>query len=465
MKLPFLFIVGLALGRRQPIVTQLLSGHQAPRLLNKPEGPASVQRAAPPAEEEVRRAEALEPEGAAEKPEEGGEGGEGGVEAGESHHHTTCVLVITTILLVPIFTEFAMHSGRLGQFTFRLIDTFISVFIAVMWFSAFDKLLRFRDFEEHHKVLSAVLHLLFLLVLANALAWTLRGQRVRLAALVTCGGHYVGFAACHAAGHAQLHYFDSIAYTPLYLALLLGCIVILAVIMHQARVALRMNSKQFEDSVGDLENDVMALCLAYVLSHSVKFALSGEIEHFGHSGGEEDKEEAHTSMQRLLMCLYGLVMLGASAIFPEAKEGLTGKIMDIAHSSCVMCGAWGFLLALDWEFYETFFPNRTEENEMFASVVFAYCVTGVAFTGLLLMFIFQVPAQSQLGRVLPLALGLAAAWSWEECFDVAVDILADSYSLTPHSDGLLLKMLLAVVTPLCLLPMYLRHVKPRCLEE
>ena len=37
----------------------------------------------------------------------------------------------------------------------------------------------------------------------------------------------------------------------------------------------------------------------------------------------------------------------------------------------VMSGAWGFLLALDWEFYETFFPNRTEENEMFASVVFA----------------------------------------------------------------------------------------------
>ena len=31
----------------------------------------------------------------------------------------------------------------------------------------------------------------------------------------------------------------------------------------------------------------MALCLAYVLSHSVKFALSGEIEHFGHAGGEE----------------------------------------------------------------------------------------------------------------------------------------------------------------------------------
>jgi len=459
MQFPLLFAVSLA-AARQPIVTQLLSGHQAPRLLNKPEGPASVQRPAPPPEEEVR-AEAPETEAAAEQPEAEGDGV---VEAGESHHHTTCVLVIATVLLVPIFTEFAMHNGRLGQFTFRLIDTFISVFIAVMWFSAFDKLMRFHDFEEHHKVLSAVLHLLFLLVLANALAWTLRGQKVRLAALVTCGSHYVGFAACHAAGHAQLHYFDSIAYTPLYLALLLGSIIILAVVMHQARVALRMNSKQFEDSVGDLENDVMALCLAYVLSHSVKFALSGEIEHFGHAGGEE-AEEAHSSMQRLLMCLYGLVMLGASAIFPEAKEGLTGKIMDIAHSSCVMSGAWGFLLALDWEFYETFFPNRTEENEMFASVVFAYCVTGVAFTGLLLMFIFQVPAQSQLGRVLPLALGLAAAWSWEECFDVAVDILADSYSLTPHSDGLLLKMLLAVVTPLCLLPMYLRHVKPRCLEE
>ena len=54
------------------------------------------------------------------------------------------------------------------------------------------------------------------------------------AALVTCGSHYVGFAACHAAGHAQLHYFDSIAYTPLYLALLLGSIIILAVVMHQA---------------------------------------------------------------------------------------------------------------------------------------------------------------------------------------------------------------------------------------
>ena len=132
-------------------------------------------------------------------------------------------------------------------------------------------------------------------------------------------------------------------------------------------------------------------------------------------------EEAHSSMQRLLMCLYGLVMLGASvralldrwtecankalfvsrrktvvqiesptsfqivltavvlkglashianralrhpsectcpqAIFPEAKEGLTGKIMDIAHSSCVPAAASDFVHTVrrsDYERYESY---------------------------------------------------------------------------------------------------------------
>ena len=68
----------------------------------------------------------------------------------------------------------------------------------------------------------------------------------------------------------------------------------------------------------------MALCLAYVLSHSVKFALSGEIEHFGNAGGEESEEE-HSSMQRLLMSLYALVMLGASVTDGLQERELTDK--------------------------------------------------------------------------------------------------------------------------------------------
>merc|ERR1719316_1297438 len=110
---------------------------------------------------------------------------------------------------------------------------------------------------------------------------------------------------------------------------------------------------------------------------TVKYVLSGHVEHFGNEGGEEE-EEAHTGLQRLLMFAYSLVMLGASALFPEAKEGFTAKMLEIGHTAFVMCGAWGFLLALDWEFYETLFPHETKENEMFASVVFAYVVTAVA---------------------------------------------------------------------------------------
>merc|ERR1719162_2178716 len=56
------------------------------------------------------------------------------------------------------------------------------------------------------------------------------------------------------------------------------------------------------------------------------------------------------------------------------------------------------------------------------------------------------------------AFALMAAWSWEHCFDMAMDVIGDVYDM--GYGGLIPKTTLAILLPVCILPVYVLHVKP-----
>merc|ERR1719498_270019 len=100
-------------------------------------------------------------------------------------------------------------------------------------------------------------------------------------------------------------------------------------------------------------------------------------------GRKEEGEEHHSVTQRMIMFGFSVVSLGLSMVVPEAKESaswFTKKALDIAQGALLMCGAWGFLLAFHWEFYEVVFPEVGEESDfaVFAAVIFAVTATCVA---------------------------------------------------------------------------------------
>merc|ERR550537_530745 len=59
-------------------------------------------------------------------------------------------------------------------------------------------------------------------------------------------------------------------------------------------------------------------------------------------------------------------------------------------------------------------------------------------------------------------LGLVAAWSWEHCFHVALDVVGNEYEV--GYGGLIPKIVLAILVPCFVLPVYVSYVKPIVLE-
>merc|ERR1719321_704767 len=59
-------------------------------------------------------------------------------------------------------------------------------------------------------------------------------------------------------------------------------------------------------------------------------------------------------------------------------------------------------------------------------------------------------------------LGLVAAWSWEHCFHVALEVVGGEYEV--GYGGLIPKLVLAILVPCFVLPVYVNYVKPVVLD-
>jgi len=384
--------------------------------------------------------------------------------------------------------------------TLRLIDNFVSIFLAVMWFQAFDEFLKINNFSSTHKFIGAIIHVLILFVLVNVLANVLRGQQVSLLVFTTIGAHYLSFAAIHASEHSQEHYFDgsvamAFAFAPVVLVILCS----MMAIMYVFRMYMKWTeNEKLEEAVEDMEIDVCALTLAFIITQAVRYTLIGkypgdageahEVNHGEGDGGGEGHHlflqhvgnhhghghgVSHNAWHRNFMMGYTLVCLLVASFLPwgmfkKAVHGnphLTRAVM-IAHHTMVMLGAWGFMLWGEWEFFETIFVGDT--HEVFGRIVFAILCTIVAIVIVLLMaFLGDSICPYHVSTVFALALGLSCAWSWEHAFDVSVEAVAEAYHFIPgkDNDAKVLKGCTALIAPCFMIPPYIKYIKPQVMKE
>merc|ERR1719191_2534649 len=115
--------------------------------------------------------------------------------------------MMSGILFTPVVMEFANSGGIRSKLTLQMLEAFITIFVAVMWFSTFDKFLHVLDLEGHQLVFSGILNVCILFVVATVVSWGFRRSEMALAVFLACGAHFVGFATCHTAGHLHTHVF------------------------------------------------------------------------------------------------------------------------------------------------------------------------------------------------------------------------------------------------------------------
>jgi hypothetical protein len=400
-------------------------------------------------------------------------------------------IVILGTLMVGAITFFLLMYGdpKLCLSTWQTIENVAAIFLAVMWFQAFDDMMQAGGWEAHHEVLAALLHTLVLLSICVVLSWTVRDKHKYLTAFTAIGAHYISFAGLHFQQSAQDTFFSwhwalCLLSVVVFLLLLVG----LGFLDHFVRSKAHMEHEEFEDSIDDVQNDVGGMILAFAWTTFVRYLILGRYpEH-----DPEPGEARHSPLQRGLLLIYAvLITVAAFFVIPllddwTYQHSHTASLVVIRlHHLCypfiTMSCAWAFLLWGEFEFYESLFAT----NAILARAVFALLCTAMCFS---LLFGFSVvvkrrnaaaQARSPVGqdarslahlktqalideeherdirRLVVNMLSLIIAFSWEETFDASVEgaVEGDAHPATA-------KVIMALVVAAVVLPVYVFYLRP-----
>jgi Ca2+/Na+ antiporter len=196
--------------------------------------------------------------------------------------------------------------------------------------------------------------------------------------------------------------------------------------------------RSFMDKTDDLENDVAAMSFSVAWTMLVRFALTNHHP----SGVAEETDFEHTAGQRAAMLVYAFLCL-LIALFSVkicSKKAATSqsyavkRLMTFFNTVAAMNVAWAFLYWGEWEFV----GNLAEGEPLKGRVMFAVVATFVSgfvlvalakFPGTEARVASGVPEYNTTGKndkmVALTALALVCAWSWELCFDAAMEDMTE----------------------------------------
>jgi len=428
----------------------------------------------------------------------GGHGDHGDHAHGHPGHskgaHSVAVGLVATVILVPLTVSMALSGGKVHELTMKMLDTFTSIFLAVLWFNTFRQILKTLQvgnlFPYAHEFFS-LMQIIVLYCIANFVAYLWQDNNMRLTTFCSCGAHFIAFAGIIFAGESQ-HSAAQLSGKDYDEVSVWGMCLMMAIFLTTMFVANNYTwrrhmtgpeHKKMQHSLDELELDVMGLVISFVITQAIRHALTGKYPplHFlqggyteafeGHDAFEGHKF-GHTLWQRWFMFFWSVsLMILAAVALPRlddfaARSGAHSVQRKIVHTTkviLIMLIAWGFLLWGEWEFYEHLFQG----DIMFGHMMFAVLATLLALLVLWCVAYFQpeeAPSRmaSETNGIITTGISLVAAWSWEHCFNLAFDIIGHEYQV--GYDGLVPKIVLSIVVPAALLPTYLQHVRKRVIE-
>jgi len=399
----------------------------------------------------------------------------GNVQPGDGGHAVAIGLLAATII-IPITVYMALSKGHLGDLVIRLIDTFISLFLAMLWFTAFSCLLKVPGLQglfPHQDIIFAFLQAIALYVVVVYFAYQWRDKHIRVLTFCGCGAHYIAFAGIRVTGETQYAVSEE---SPDFLGPWMSFAVVAAVFVFlmllakgvHAAYAHKLESPKLQEAIEELELDVVGLIISFGVTQTLQHCLMGHYPknlHFFMQGGPHPVHATPFQCWVMLGWSCFLTITAGLVIpeldyFEESEESWVVKFARVLKVVFVMCIAWGYLLWGKWQF--DLGPFRG--HPMFGMMVFSVIVT---MASLALLFVLSRLNFSNLRvresvDICIMGASLVAAWSWEHCFVAAIDIVSKRYQV--GYKGMVPKLLLATLIPAMILPVYVEHIKPKMIE-
>jgi hypothetical protein len=380
----------------------------------------------------------------------------------------------------------ALSEGLLGTLTMKMLDTFVSIFLAVLWFSAFNQLIRtfkvWAWFPFAGEVVCFV-QVMVLYFVAMAVAWLWRDKQMQLTTFTVCGAHYIAFAGIGATTNVQESLsaavgdewsvwssVTSFAFVIMAIGFLMVMYVLNWIFFRSEKVD--DDSVEFQRSVDEMEIDIAGLLASFLATQAVRQAITGKfpekhlfLQLVAWQGSPS------SALQRNMMLVWSVVLTLMAAVGLPILEEWSIKRGDrwtnlgfrFLKVVLVMMVAWGYLVWGSWQFYSLF-----DGDHMYGNMLFASLCTFVVLTVLYLLSVIQesdkVTSETarETNHITVSGLSLVAAWSWEHCFTLAFDVIGHRYNV--GFEGLVPKLFMATAIPCILIPTYVKHVRTAVLK-
>jgi hypothetical protein len=365
----------------------------------------------------------------------------------------------TVVVLSAVFAMASSKESKLRNYTWFLVDQVVLIFLAVLYFNAFDSALDFHDVGVHDSVVIAALHAVTVLSLILIIARFLQPRsQPAMAILCGAGAHISSFSSIQAAATAQNHIL-SMGYG-WFMAFMGMCVIALALMIIGFLVYTAKKSQgllendSYMDASDDVENDFGSMAFSVVFTMFVRLLITGHHP----VDDDSDPKTPHTEAERTWMLIWAIASLciaGVVTRFCARKADMvktygTKRVLNFIGTVATMNVAWAFLYWGEWEFFDVLFQGE----ELKGKVMFA--VASTLLGGLALYSFTKMPPLDRRVTIVSLtAISLVIAWSWEHCFDAAVEAMTDGVA---HPS--FVKVTSTLVLFCVVLPVYAFNIKP-----
>lgn len=349
------------------------------------------------------------------------------------------------------------------RYSWRIIGSTIAIFAAVLLFQGangvVEEYLIGEDPKPHWEIGVDVSHMLFWLVVMQMALMIiscavgeppkggLKEVELGMKSWALLFAHTTGFAAMNAWGSIQQSYLNSEA--TVWLAVPLGLFgmaffyklfdVFRNWISYGDDGVCDVYEKKWDEETEEAENDVLGLSLSFLTVQAIRFWISGTLPN--QEGNEPDEVANNHSTQEVIYLILSGVLFQIAAVVTANLEALNmwpeedqageflERVKEISQQYFTFANAWCFFYSAKWLFAGWHFSDEE-------SLVLVSLALFLSFITFLLIFVLDKIEDYQLlgedaevsenaidGIIV--AFGILVGVAWEQCFDIAVSVVAE----------------------------------------